>query len=90
MARQIRQIYSFHTGDILGDLSQRRAVIGELKHSNDGVIINASSPIATLVGYSTTLRELSSGQAHFMMEVAGYNPMSKLETDKVVSSIKGH
>lgn len=77
------------TGEVLSDLSQRRAIIGDVKHHSDGVTVNASSPVATLVGYSTMLRKLCSGRAHFMMEVEGYTAMTRAETDKVVSRVVG-
>ena len=64
-------------------------MIGAIKRS-ENVTVTASSPVATLVGYSTVLRQISSGQGHFMMEIEGYNTMSQTETEKVISSIRGY
>ncbi|KAF6023625.1 GFM2 [Bugula neritina] len=73
--------------DILYDLTHRRAVIGNVEHTEDGVIVHGVSPVATLLGYSTTLRKLSSGRAHFMMEIAGYISMSEQQTKNIVSEL---
>lgn len=79
----------YFSGDILQDLAQRRAVIGETVHKSDGVTINARSPVATLVKYSTDLRRISSGRAHFMMEIDGYSPMTSHQTEQIISSLTG-
>ena len=64
-------------GDIIGDLSSRRAQIqGTDKH---GVItaINAFGPLAEFSGYATNLRSLSQGRATFYMEPSHYEEVPK-------------
>lgn len=75
-------------GDILQDLAQRRAALGDVVHRCDGVTVCARSPVATLVNYSSDLRRVTSGRAHFMMEIDGYNPMTEGQTDEIVSQLQ--
>ena len=63
--------------------------MGDIIHKSDGVTINARSPVATLVKYSTDLRRISSGRAHFMMEIDGYSPMTIHETETIIASLTG-
>lgn len=76
------------SGDILTDLSQRRAVTDSIVHNEGNVVVSAHSPVATLLGYSTALRKISSGQAHFMMEIDGYTSMTEQEMHKVIAEAK--
>ncbi|KAA3672653.1 elongation factor G, partial [Paragonimus westermani] len=66
----------------LGDLSSRRAEIvavdtTEEVSSNSGYhIIRALAPLAELVGYSATVRSMSSGRANLHLRLTEYRPVS--------------
>ncbi|VDP84928.1 unnamed protein product [Echinostoma caproni] len=71
----------------LGDLSSRRADIESVDASEFSQeeknsehhkyhVIRAMAPLAELVGYSRTVRTLSSGRAEFHLRLAEYSPVS--------------
>jgi elongation factor G len=55
-------------GDVIADLSARRANINEVVQRGPVRIIHALVPLAEMFGYSTTLRSLSQGRASYTME----------------------
>jgi len=55
-------------GDVIGDLSSKRAQILETQDRGKLKIILATVPLAELSGYATILRSLSQGRATFYME----------------------
>ncbi len=59
-------------GDIMGDLSSRRAKIGEMGERGNAKFIKAQVPLAEMFGYATTVRSLSQGRASFTMEPSHY------------------
>ncbi len=64
-------------GDIIGDLSSKRAqIMGTEKH---GMLtaINAMVPLAELSRYSTRIRSLSQGRASFYMEPSHYEEVPR-------------
>lgn len=52
-------------------------------------VIECLTPLSELLGYSTDLRCLSSGTSTFTMEFHSNQPMSPLERDKAITSIRG-
>ena len=61
-----------YMGDVVGDLSRRRGIIGGMDENPAGKIIRASVPLAEMFGYSTDLRSATQGRATFTMEFARY------------------
>jgi len=59
-------------GDIIGDLSSKRAQIRGTEKKGNITIINALAPLAELSGYATKLRSISQGRASFYMEPSHY------------------
>ncbi|WP_428897109.1 elongation factor G [Parelusimicrobium proximum] len=59
-------------GDIIGDLSARRAQIGEMGMRGNVRYVRAQVPMAEMFGYATTVRSLSQGRAAFTMEPSHY------------------
>jgi elongation factor G len=59
-------------GDIMGDLSSRRAKIGEMGERGNARFIKAQVPLSEMFGYATTVRSLSQGRASFTMEPSHY------------------
>ena len=61
-----------YMGDVVGDLSRRRGMIGGMAENPAGKIVRASVPLAEMFGYSTDLRSATQGRATFTMEFERY------------------
>ncbi|OGY24172.1 MAG: translation elongation factor G [Candidatus Woykebacteria bacterium RBG_13_40_15] len=59
-------------GEVIGDLSSKRARIESTESKGNTRIIKALVPLAEMFGYATTLRSLTSGRAGFNMEPSHY------------------
>ena len=59
-------------GEIIGDLSSRRAQIESTDQSGNTRVIKSLVPLADIFGYATILRSLSSGRAAFNLEPSHY------------------
>ncbi len=59
-------------GDIIGDLSSKRAQIQGTEKRGNLTLIYALTPLAELAGYATKLRSISQGRASFYMEPSHY------------------
>lgn len=75
-------------GDIIGDLSSKRAQISGSEQKGTVTIINAMAPLSELAGYATKLRSISQGRASFYMEPSHYEEMPKNIADNLVSKVK--
>ena len=61
-----------YMGDVVGDLSRRRGMIGGMDENPAGKIVRAAVPLAEMFGYSTDLRSATQGRATFTMEFERY------------------
>ncbi|PIZ99599.1 MAG: elongation factor G, partial [Candidatus Levybacteria bacterium CG_4_10_14_0_2_um_filter_35_8] len=59
-------------GDIIGDLSSKRAQIMGTEEKGRATVILAMVPLAELSGYATILRSMSQGRASYYMEPSHY------------------
>lgn len=59
-------------GDIIGDLSSKRAQIMGTEERSRATIVKAMVPLAELSGYATQLRSMSQGRASYYMEPSHY------------------
>lgn len=74
-----------YMGDVIGDLSSRRAqVVGTQKRGTVTVIL-ATVPLAELSGYATVLRSLSKGRATYYMEPSHYEEVPKNIQEKIIA-----
>lgn len=74
-----------YMGDVIGDLSSRRAqIVGTQKRGLVTVII-ATVPLAELSGYATLLRSLSKGRATYYMEPSHYEEVPKNIQEKIIA-----
>ncbi|MCJ7804387.1 elongation factor G [Patescibacteria group bacterium] len=71
-------------GDVIGDLSSKRAQILETRDRGKIKIILATAPLAELSGYATILRSLSQGRATFYMEPSHYEEIPGNITEKII------
>ena len=71
-------------GDVIGDLSAKRAQILGTEVRGEVRIILASVPLAEMAGYATTVRSLSKGRAGFYMEPSHYQEVPKNIQEKII------
>jgi len=72
-------------GDVIGDLSSKRAqILGTDKRGNL-TIINAYVPLAELSGYATKLRSLTQGRASYYMEPSHYDEVPKNIAEGIIA-----
>jgi elongation factor G len=57
-----------YQGDIMGDLSRRRAQLNGTEMKSVNVAVAADVPLAEMFGYATAIRSLSKGRASYTME----------------------
>jgi len=71
-------------GDIIGNLSAKRAQIQGSEKKAGITVINAMAPLSELSGYATKLRSISQGRANFYMEPSHYEEMPKNLIEKMI------
>ncbi|OGH41476.1 MAG: translation elongation factor G [Candidatus Levybacteria bacterium RIFCSPLOWO2_02_FULL_36_8b] len=64
-------------GDVIGDLSSKRAQISGTEDRARAAIILALAPLSELSGYATTLRSMSKGRASYYMEPSHYEEVPR-------------
>ena len=64
-----------YLGDVIGDLSSRRAQIGAVEARGELSTINAVIPLAESFGYATSLRSETQGRATYSMEFYHYQEL---------------
>jgi len=72
-------------GEVIGDLSAKRAQIMGSEEKNKATIILAMVPLAELSGYATQLRSLTQGRAHYYMEPSHYEAVPKNIVDGLLA-----
>jgi elongation factor G len=75
-------------GDVIGDLSSRRAQIQGTANRGNVVIITALVPLAEMQGYVTILRSMTQGRASSVMIPSHYDIVPQSITDKIVAERK--
>jgi len=76
-------------GDIIGDLSARRAHVEGMESRSGGVTaIHAFVPLATMFGYATDLRSATQGRGTFTMEFDHYDQLPANIAEQVIGGKK--
>ena len=76
------------TGDVLGNLSSRRAAIGALSPRAGGLqVVDAMIPLAESFGYATHLRSMSQGRGTFTMEFERYDVVPPDRARKILGMV---
>ncbi len=63
------------TGNIMGDLQTRRAIVEGFDAEGHFTVVKAKVPYAEMYQYASTLRSLSQGRARFRMKFDNYSPV---------------
>ena len=74
-----------HTGDVMGDISQRRGKVGGMDAEGHYQVINAEVPLANISDYAASLKSLTSGTGFFSQEFSHYEDMPVGEAQKVMT-----
>ena len=61
-----------YTGEVMGDLSSRRARITGLSVRGNARVIDAQVPLAQMFGYATDIRSATQGRATYTMHFGSY------------------
>jgi elongation factor G len=76
-----------YTGEVMGDLNARGAVIREVGARADGIqAIQAFVPLAKMFGYATGIRSLTQGRGTFTMEFDHY---SEVDAQRMAAIVDG-
>lgn len=77
------------TGDVMGDLSKRRGRILGMNPYEDGrQEIVAEIPMASLIGYSTTLRSITAGSGEYSYGFSRYEQVPSDMQDKLLEELR--
>nr|XP_055055595.1 ribosome-releasing factor 2, mitochondrial [Misgurnus anguillicaudatus] len=74
---------------VLGDLAQRRGTVREIQTQQENKVLLATVPLAEMMGYSTVLRTLTSGNATFSLELSSYEPMNLQDQNTLLNKMAG-
>jgi elongation factor G len=73
-------------GDVVNDLTTRRAQIVEVKESaGDTKTVELRVPLANMFGYATALRSLTQGRATYSMEPHSYEPVPADQQEELLA-----
>ena len=73
-------------GEIIGDLSSKRAQIESSESRGNARVILALVPLAEMHGYATAIRSMSQGRATYYMEADHYEPVPNNITAKIIET----
>ena len=77
-----------YVGDVIGDLSRRRAMVNGQEANEFVVKINAEVPLSEMFGYATDLRSQTQGRASYSMEPLKYAEAPKNVADAIIEARK--
>ena len=73
-----------HMGDVVGDLSRRRGMVGGMVDSPSGKVISSEVPLSEMFGYATDLRSATQGRATYSMEFHKYKEVPSSLADAII------
>lgn len=76
------------TGEIMGDLSQRRGRPQGMDTKDTKTIIKATVPMSEMLDYAPTLRSITQGRSSYTMEFSHYDEVPKSIQQKIINEAK--
>ncbi|HRS47656.1 MAG TPA: elongation factor G [Candidatus Paceibacterota bacterium] len=73
-------------GDVVGDLSSKRAKIREMSDRSNLKVIDALVPLAEMFGYATDLRSITEGRGTFTMEFDHYEEVPRNIAETIINN----
>ncbi|MGG1948087.1 elongation factor G [Trinickia sp. NRRL B-1857] len=78
-------------GDIIGDLSARRAQVqGSRPLGGRMVAVAAKVPLSELTEYQSRLNAMAGGEGHYSIQLSHYDPVPPNQQDKIAAQYKRH
>ena len=77
-----------YMGEVIKDLSGRRAKIVGMEDRTQGKVISAICPLEEMCGYATSLRSVSQGRANYSMKFSHYAEVPGHVAEKILSGVK--
>ncbi|MFO7880408.1 MAG: elongation factor G [Bacteroidota bacterium] len=78
-----------YIGDIVGNINRRRGRIDSMRRYRKGSQkLNGIVPLAEMFGYSSTLRNISSGRANYSMEFYKYMALPQATQEEVLEKLR--
>uniref|UniRef100_A0A673NPZ4 G elongation factor, mitochondrial 2 n=1 Tax=Sinocyclocheilus rhinocerous TaxID=307959 RepID=A0A673NPZ4_9TELE len=74
---------------VLADLAQRRGTVCDIQSRQENKVLLATIPLAEMMGCSTILRTLTSGNATFSLELSSYEPMNTQDQNILLNKMAG-
>lgn len=78
-----------YSSSICADLTRRRAEMQRIDVRGHNKVISTLAPLAELMGYSTALRIMTSGNATFSLEFSHYQPMTLANEEEAIRKFTG-
>ncbi|XP_041825790.1 ribosome-releasing factor 2, mitochondrial [Melanotaenia boesemani] len=78
-----------HLSSVLADLGQRRGMVRDIQSRHDNKVLLATVPLAEMMGYSTVLRTVTSGNATFSLELDTYQAMNSQDQNTLLKRMAG-
>ena len=75
-------------GDVLGDLSARRALIKNIEGREGIQVVDALMPLSETFSYTSDLRSVTQGRASYTMEFRSYEPVPSSILENVVRGVR--
>jgi elongation factor G len=79
-----------YLGDVLNDLSARRAEIQGFQGRDGTQFVQAEAPLVTMFGYATDLRSLTQGRAGHSMEFSHYRELPPAVAREIIARVRGY
>lgn len=77
-----------YTGDIMGDLTSKRAKVEGIEQVKGKAVITAVGPLAELQRYATDLRSMTQGRGYYTMEFSHYEEVPSHIAEQVIAKAK--
>jgi elongation factor G len=77
-----------YMGEVIKDLSSRRAKISGMEDRQQGKVISARCPLEAMFGYATSLRSSSQGRANYSMKFSHYDEVPASVAEEIMSGVK--
>ena len=77
-----------YQGDIIGDMNRRRGEVQGIDSKPSGTVITSRIPLASMFGYATDIRSLSSGRADYSMEPDNFEPVPRNISEEILEQAK--
>jgi len=78
-----------YMGDVIGNLSSKRAKIEATKNRGQATVITAKVPLAEMFGYATELRGFTQGRGTFNMEPSHYEEIPSNISEEIIKKRTG-